>query len=287
MNLIIAAFFRMFVIAFAAMPFRPIYLFSDFLAFVLQYLVRYRVQVVRSNLRKAIPGITGCAKRRLIRGIYRNLTDVLVESMKAFTLSADELSRRHFIVNPEVLEPFRLQGRSVIVVTGHYGNWEWGSFSPALQMKFQVVGFYKPMRNPYIDRYVRRSRERFGTYLASIRETTMTFEKFTGVPCIFLMAADQNPTKKHLAHRTEFLGIDTPFLHGPEKHCRQNDCVLAYADVRRIKRGYYQVEITVLTEHPGELPEGEPTRRFAKKLESVILENPANWLWTHKRWKSG
>ncbi len=287
MNLPVAWLFRLFVIAFSAMTFRMIYIFSDLLAFILQYLVRYRIDVVRSNLTKAIPGITGGERRKLIRAIYRNLSDVLVESMKAFTMSAKELSRRHFIVNPETIEPYRLRGRSVIVVTGHYGNWEWGAFSPALQTNFQVVGFYKPMRNPYIDRYARSSRERFGTYLASIHETTLTFEKFARVPCIYLMAADQNPTKKHLAHRIEFLGIDTPFLHGPEKHCRQNDCVMAYADVRRVKRGFYQVEITVLTDKPGELPEGEPTRRFAKKLESVILENPSNWLWTHKRWKSG
>jgi KDO2-lipid IV(A) lauroyltransferase len=286
MKFLSALFFYLLVFLFALIPFRLVYLLSDLNAFLLRHVFGYRKKVILGNLAMIFPELTGREQEQLVGRIYRNLSDIIIEGIKAFFMTRCQVNRRHVIRNPEILEPFYQQGRGVIVVTGHYGNWEWGAFSPSLQTPYTVIGFYKPIRNPMIDSFVRRSRARFGARLASIYETARTFEENQGKPVIYLMAADQYPPNLEKAHTVTFLGRPTPFLHGPEKYARLNDCVVVYVDIRRQKRGYYKMELSVLTETPSELPVGEITRRFAAKLESVIREDPANWLWSHKRWKS-
>lgn len=191
------------------------------------------------------------------------------------------------IINPEILEPFFNEGQSIIGVTGHYANWEWGTLAPSIQTRFNIVAFYKPINNKYIDKLVRRNRSRFGTTLASIDETTLTFEKFKDTKTIFLMAADQGmpPKFAERAYWIQFLNRDTPFLHGMEKHARLNNYPVVFVDIQRIKRGFYILELSVLTTKPHELKEGELTEKYARKLESAILKTPENWLWSHNRWK--
>jgi KDO2-lipid IV(A) lauroyltransferase len=150
-----------------------------------------------------------------------------------------------------------------------------------------VIAFYKPMSNKYIDRFGRWSRSRFGTTLVSIKETSVTFEKFRNTKSLFLMAADQGMPKQFSdrAYWIKFLNHEIPFLHGMEKHARINNLPVIYIDVQRERRGWYTVELTVLTTNPGELENGKLTEMYAGKLESVILKKPENWLWSHNRFK--
>jgi KDO2-lipid IV(A) lauroyltransferase len=101
------------------------------------------------------------------------------------------------------------------------------------------------------------------------------------------MAADQGMPKEFSSRAfwIQFLNHDTPFLHGMEKHSRLNNLPVIYIDVQRIKRGYYTVELSVLTTKPLELKEGALTEMYARKLESIILKKPENWLWSHNRFK--
>lgn len=225
----------------------------------------------------------------MVKLVYKNLADVFLEGVKAFAMTTRQVVLRHKLVNPEVLNQFYQSGRSVIGVTAHYGNWEWGSLSASLQTSFNTVAFYKRIDNPYIDRFVLRSRSKFGTTLASINETAETFEKYSSIPTAFLMAADQRTIRSKLdaAYWIDFLGIDTPFLHGPEKYARAYNLPVIYINVQRRRRGFYEIELSVLTENPSELPDGEITRRYAKKLEEVIRKQPENWLWSHRRWRLG
>ena len=285
MNLILSFFFIFFIFFIGIFPFFILYLFSDFICFLLYRVFGYRKKVILQNLKETLPEITGKEKQKLVHQIYRNLTDIIIEGIKSFVMTSKQVNERHKIINPEILEPYFESGKSIIAVTGHYCNWEWGSLSASLQTKHQVVGFYKPMSNKYIDRFMRWSRSRFGTALASIKETTKTFENFQNQPCIFLMAADQNPSNKNAAIWVDFLGRDTAFLHGPEKHARNNNYTVMYIDIKRVKRGYYSVELSILADNPIELEKEELTNRFAAKLEKTILNKPSNSLWSHKRWK--
>ncbi len=287
MNLLLAFIFFIFVFLFGLFPFFLLYQLSNLLYLFIYLIFGYRKEVVIQNLKKCFPEKNEKEINKLLPTIYKNLSDNIVEGIKAFTMTRKQIVKRHKILNPELLNDYYESVQSIIAVTGHYCNWEWGSLSASLQTDYTVVGLYKPLSNKWIDSFMRWSRTRYGTVLASINKTTSTFKELRNTPTVFLMAADQSPGNKYKsnAYWINFLGRDTAFLHGPEKHARANNYPVIYIDVQRKKRGYYTIELSVLADKPSELEDGKITSRFANKLESVIYKEPANWLWSHRRWK--
>ena len=170
-------------------------------------------------------------------------------------------------------------------VRGHFNNWEWGSLSAGKQLKHRIVALYLPLNNKWIDRFVRWIRARSGTTLASIFETSHTFEKYKKQNTLFLLVADQSPSNPKKSYWVDFMGRKTAFLHGPERHAKFNELPVFFIDIQRTKRGHYTAEFSLLCENPKELAEGELTRMYAGKLEHQITENPECWLWSHRRWK--
>lgn len=267
-------------------PFFILYPLSNLVSFVLYRIVRYRKSVVRENLSRSFPQLDTKSLRRLERLSYKNLSDVLLEGIKGFTMTRGQIRRRHFVVNPEILDPFKAEGRTVISLPSHYGNWEWGSLSPGLFIKdYKIVAFYKPLTNPYADRFVRKNRSRTGTMLASIYKTNATFDSLKNERSAYIMAADQSPSNAKNVVWVNFLGIETAFLHGPEKYATKYNYPVFFVDNQRIKRGFYRLELSLLSDNPAELEPGEITRRYAGKLEEAILKKPENWLWSHRRYK--
>ena len=287
MNILIAILFIIFIFIFGLIPFFLLYQLSNLFYLFIYQIFGYRKKVIIKNLKNCFPEKNDKEIKKILPAIYMNLTDIIVEGIKAFTMRPTQIVRRHKILNPELLKEYFKSGKSIIAVTGHYCNWEWGSLSASLQTDYKVVGLYKPLSNKWIDSFMRWSRTRCGTAMASISETTSTFKALKDTPTVFLMAADQSPGNKYKdkSYWLNFLGLDTAFLHGPEKHAKANNYTVMYIDVQRKKRGYYTIELSVLADNPSELKDGEITSRFAKKLESVINNQPANWLWSHNRWK--
>jgi KDO2-lipid IV(A) lauroyltransferase len=287
MNLLSAIFFLAGIIFIWLLPVPVLYGFSDFIRFIVFRIFGYRLEVVKKNLKGSFPDKTEKELNKITQLFYKNLADIFIEGIWAFTMSKKQIRKRYHIINPEILEPFSNCDQSIIGVTGHYSNWEWGSLCANILTEFKIVAFYKRINNRYIDNLVKRNRSRFGTTLASINETSLTFEKYKGIKTIFLMAADQGMPKKFVdkAFWIFFLNRDTPFLHGMEKHSRQNNLPVIYLDVQRVKRGYYTVELSILTDRPLDLQVGKLTEMYARKLESVIIKKPENWLWSHRRWK--
>lgn len=272
---------------FGILPFSLLYLFSDILRFFLQNIFQYRRSIVKENLTKAFPDKSEIEIKRLEKKVYLNLSDVLVEGLKSFLMTKRQIIKRHKVINLDILDKYIKSGQSLIGVTAHYGNWEWGSLSSSLQIDAHVVAFYKKLKNSYVDRFVRRSRMKFGTTLASIVNTAESFSKYAESKTVFIMAADQSTIKRNLkiSYWYNFLGRETAFLHGPEKYARLYNLPVVYIDIQRIKRGFYELELSVLVDNPSELPEGEITRLYAQKLEDVIRKKPENWLWSHRRWR--
>lgn len=287
MNLPGALLFFLAVLFIWVLPVPLLYAFSDLLRSIIYRIIGYRRDVVKKNLAGSFPGISEKELKRITLLFYRNLADILIEGIWAFTISRKQIINRYGIINPEVIKPYSESGQSIIGVTGHYANWEWGSLSASLQTDFNVVAFYKPINNKLIDKFVRWSRSRFGTTLAAIHETSLTFEKNRNIKSLFLMAADQGMPEKFSkkAYWIYFLNHDIPFLHGMEKHARMNNLPVIFINIQRVRRGCYTVELSLLTDAPIELEEGVLTEMYARKLESIILEKPENWLWSHRRFK--
>lgn len=285
MNFLLTIAFLLFVFIIGLIPFRLLYVFSDLIRFILHRVFGYRKTVITDNLRKCFPGLSEAELDALIVATYKNLADVTVEGIKAFSLTPRQVKKRHRITNPELIDTYLAQGKSIIAVPAHFNNWEWGSLSPGLFSQYPIFALYKPLSNKYIDRFVKWNRSKFGTTLSSIYKTGFLFENTSGTPSVYIMAADQSPSNARKSYWVDFMGRETAFLHGPEKYARHFDYPVIYGNVQRIKRGYYTLELSVLTDTPRELPEGEITRLYAAKLEELIRKSPGSWLWSHRRWK--
>jgi len=286
MKFLSAVFFKVFVLFVGILPYRVLYIVSDFLSFILKNVIGYRKNVAEVNLKKAFPDKSPEALQKIINLSYKNLSDMLIEGIKAFTISRKQTIRRFYVKNPEVFEPFCHQEKGVLLVLGHYANWEWAVLSAPLYLCFKnIITFYKPLNNPFIDRYIQKNRTRTGTKLISIIATAATFRKYEKKPAIYVLVADQSPSNPNKSIWVPFLKRDTAFLHGPEYYAKYYSLPIVFADIQRIKRGFYEAELTVLTTKPDSLPDGEITRLYASKLEEIIYKKPEDWLWSHKRWK--
>ena len=278
-------FLRFMIILVGFMPFSVMYLFSDLVYFIIYHVIGYRRKVVHANLSSSFPEKDEAEIRKLTVKYYHHLCDISLESIKGFTMSGKELIRRHHILNPELGDYYFDKGISSIAVPAHYNNWEWGSLSPGLQLKYPIVGFYKPLSNHLVDKFVKTHRAKFNTKLASIGETAITFTDLVAKPNAFLMASDQSPSNLKDSYWFDFLNQDTPWLHGPEKYARKYNLPVVYVDIQKVKRGFYDLKLILLTDDPSSLPDGEITRLYVQQLEKAILNEPAYWLWSHKRWK--
>ena len=286
MNLILTGVAWFFIILVSLLPFRVLHIFSDVVRFFIQRVFGYRKTVIQNNLRRCFPEKSAKEIDTLTTAAYKNLTDVMVEGFKAFTISRRQLVRRHKILNPELLDQLSATSGSFIATPCHYGNWEWGALAPAVQIKkFRFVAFYTPLSNPYLDRRIRRNRSRTGTLLASTRATSRTFEELNGTTSAFIMAADQSPSNPDRAIWVDFFGQKTAFLNGPEKHARQHNLPVVFADIRRVKRGFYTLQLSLLEGNPQSAAPKAITQAYAHRLEEIIRHDPGNWLWSHKRWK--
>ena len=261
------------------------YVFSDTLYLLIYQIIGYRRRVVAENLSSSFPEMNREEILQLTKKFYHHLCDITLESIKGFTLTQEELVCRHHFLNPELADHFFDKGVSAISLPGHYNNWEWGSLSPDMQLKYPIVGFYKPMSNKLIDAFVKRHRAKFNTRLASIRETALTFNELSAKPTAYIMAADQSPSNVENAYWFDFLHHDTAWLHGPEKYARKYNWPVIYVDIQKVKRGFYELKLVLLTENPASLPDGEITRLYSQHLKNSILQEPAYWLWSHRRWK--
>ncbi|MBI9068614.1 MAG: lysophospholipid acyltransferase family protein [Salinivirgaceae bacterium] len=287
MNKVIFVFFYLGINLFRIIPFYILYKIGYVFYVIIYYLVGYRKSVVADNLSKCFSDKTIKEIKKLCKAFYKyNLSDIFVEGLKGFTMSQKQFHMRYKLLNPEILDEYYENNQDVIAVASHYGNWEWGIQAVNGQLKHQAAALYKPLSNKLIENYTKKLRENSGMKLVSIYDTKEYFQSKKDKPVVYIMAADQFPggmMKK--AIWVDFLGRETPCLHGPESYARFNNLPLIFFDVKRVKRGFYEMEIVKLVDHPEKEDLGQITAKYMHILEKTIMEKPENWLWTHKRWK--
>jgi Kdo2-lipid IVA lauroyltransferase/acyltransferase len=284
-DLLTYVFFRFFVFLFRLTPFRALYILSDFLKFLFYHVVGYRKKVVYANLANSFPGKDPEEIKRIAGGFYSHLCDVLIESIKSFSMSEEEVAARYKFFNTGFLDELYGQNRSVIVVAGHYNNWEWAGIASGTQMRHRPVGFYKPLSNRYVDAFMQRTRVKGRSVLVSINDTVEVFRTNWGEPAAFYMISDQSPSSTRLAYWVNFMNQETATLHGPEKYARVNNYPVVFVDVQKVKRGFYTVEFLPLCMEPLKTKTGEITQMFMTRLEEQIRKDPQYYLWSHRRWK--
>lgn len=267
------------------LPFRLFYFFSDFVFFVLFYVVGYRKRVVSENLARAFPGKSKKELKKIKKEFYRHMCDMFLEMVKTLNLSKEELKERYKIINIEVLQDI-VKDKSVLIVCSHYANWEWNvSINNYVNAKGYAV--YQKIGNSYFDDLIKKIRAKWNTTLITQQETVKTVYRNVqnGVISAYGMVSDQSPQVKRAQYWSEFMGVKVPIFNGPESMARKLDLAVVFLKVSKVKRGYYQAEFIPITTSGKQTKEHQITDQFLRLTEDQIREKPEYYLWTHKRWK--
>ncbi len=266
-------------------PLGLLYFFSNIVYFLAFNFVRYRRKVVRKNLLTAFPNKSEAELKQIEKGFYKHFIDFIFESIKAVSISSKEVLKRTSIKNPELLERLFAEDKNVIVTCGHYNNWEFYSLSLPKLTAYTTYSIYQPLKNKFYDQILFNSRTRNGMNLIGTKDIIPFFSATSDEKKMVIIVNDQSPSNLQSAYWNTFLNQETGWNNGPEKLARKYDYTVLFGHSKKLKRGYYEVEFTVISEKPSELEVGEITNIYAQLLERLIEEKPEFWLWSHKRWK--
>lgn len=280
-------FVRLLVAVFYLLPYKTIYLFSDLVYLFLYKIFAYRRKIVEINIENSFPQKTNKEREFIIKNFYHYLSDLLIETIKSMSMSKSTLNKHLTIKNQEIVNEYFLKNQSIICVTAHYGNWEYGMLSCHSQMLHNTSTLYLPLTNKYTERYLLKRRQRFGMNLIPNQNTKNIFSTLdsTNNHIAVIMAADQSPSNLNRAIWLNFLNQETACIHGPEYYSRKYNLPIVYIKISKTKRGYYTLDFEKLIENPKLYSEEEITKCYFNKLEKDIIDKPECWLWSHRRWK--
>lgn len=269
-------------------PFPIAYAMSSLWYVLLYHVVRYRRKVVRDNLTHAFAQKSAKEIKSIEKQFYRNFTDLFVEACKMLNNNCEDLGRRVRYTNPELLQKLYNEHKSVAVVTGHSGNWEWLGKTLHLHTQHNIIAVYKKLSNPYFDKFFQQIRKKYTTDDEHIVEMNSTMRQLITMReknNIVYLIADQSPRGIDTDYWTNFFSRDTAWFVGPEKIAKGLNYAVVFAQMKRCGRGRYEVTLQELTLTPKEEDDNQIMESFVRSLEHFIEENPDNWLWSHRRWK--
>ena len=278
--------------AFSLLPLSVLYFLADYVIYPLvRYVARYRLKLVRKNIRLSFPEKSEEEQNAIIDAFYHHFADILVEIMYGYRVSDGEMRERVVFENMEVLEDLARQKHGVIAYLGHMCNWEWiadvgKQFADKSIVEYNV---YRKQKNQKSDQAMLLLRSKRG---GECVEKSVLLRKLVQLrhadhPFVIGLIADQKPSPRNAHTWTTFLHQDTSFLDGGEVLARKFDMGVVYANITSPKRGYYRIHFEVITDEPQSMPENEITLSYARMIEANIRQQPERWLWTHNRWKWG
>lgn len=277
---------------FSLLPISVLYLLSDYVIYPLvRYVARYRLKLVRKNIRLSFPEKSEKERKEIINAFYHHFSDLLVEVMYSYRVSDEEMRERVVFENMEVLEDLARKKHGVIAYLGHMCNWEWladvgKQFADKSIVEYNV---YRKQKSAKADEAMLLLRSKRG---GECVEKNVLLRKLVQLrhadhPFVIGLIADQKPSPRNAHTWTTFLNQDTSFLDGGEVLSRKFDLGVVYANITSPKRGYYRIHFEVITDDPQSMPENEITLAYARLIEANICQQPERWLWTHNRWKWG
>jgi len=265
------------------LPMRVLYIFSDAFFVFAYHIVGYRRWLVMENLYHAFPEKTELELKQICKTFYRSFCDQWIETLKLVSMSENALNKR-ISGNWEVFEQLHNAGKNTYALLGHTFNWEWANVACQYNALQQFAGVYMPVKNKAFDRLMQRIRKRGNGILISMMSKKSGFQQLEGRYMVGLIA-DQNPSNLKSAVWLPFMNREAPFFKGPEQLARRDKAAVVFAGIKKVKRGNYEVKLELLTDDASQTQSGSIMQQYVNFMERQLREQPANWLWTHRRWK--
>jgi len=268
------------------LPMKVLYIKSDILYVLMYYIIGYRKKVVLDNLKLSFPENSDKELIKISKKFFKHFIDLIMESVKAFSISEKQLLKRYKYINPELINKYAKEGRSIALVGAHQANWEWSLGMP-LVLDINPFGAYTKLNNKYFEKVIRNSREKYGFkgYKTSdfIKGMQKNFKDNT--QGLYLLLSDQSPQIHKTYYWREFFGVKVPIHTGAEMLSKRFNLVVINYVSKKIKRGYYEVEFQLITDSPKEFKDYQITDKYTDLTENNIKQQPELYLWSHRRFK--
>ena len=275
-----------FIWVISKLPFPLLYLFSDFVCFLVYTIFSYRKKVVRENIALTLPHLSEIERLNIEKKFYHYMCDMFLEMVKTMSISQKEMEKRFVFTNLDLYLDLEKKGKSIALLCAHYASYEW-AVSMNYHIKFEGYGIYKKLSNTYFDTLAKNIRSKFKAKLITTRETISTIEKNkrNDILGVYGLASDQSPQKSRAYHWNHFMGIEVPVHTGAEMLAKRFDMNVIFLKNKKVKRGYYEATFELMADNPTDEPNFSISDDFLKRVENQILEAPEFYLWTHNRWK--
>ena len=286
MDLLIYIFFYPFIWVISRLNFSLIYIISDILYYPMYYIFSYRKNVVRKNLELAFPEKSIKERKEIEKNNYRNLIDIFLETFKSTNIKEEELKKRFVFKNAEILNKIYNNNQDVIVMCSHYCSWEW-VFGIRNITDFKINAIYKELSNNYFDKLTKKRRSQFGANMIKTKDTFREISRLSKLkPLNFYgFASDQSPKLKKAVYWGNFFNNWVPIHVGAEVIAKKYNMAIVFMDVQKLKRGYYEASLKLITENPNEFKDFELTDIYIDLVEKQVSKKPEYYTWTHKRFK--
>ena len=283
-------------------PLKFHYFMGDILSWIAEKLLRYRTDVVWINISRSFPEMKYKELKKVYKDFYRHFGEIFAETIWFAAATYKRLFKSGIVTvtNPEEINEMFLSTPSMTVLSTHCGNWElMGGFigyrtSSGVKVAIEeehIQVVYKKLSNPVSDEVFRRNRvaalEEVGTSCeiesSNILRQTL---KQKDERKVYIYPTDQAPYRKAGKHPIgEFMSQPTNVMLGSVGvACKLSHSVM-YMKMKRVERGRYEMTLIPICRDASQLTPEELMRKYYDLLEEEIRETPANWLWTHKRWK--
>ena len=275
---------------FAAMPYWFKYYVVENLIFVLlRYCLRYRMKVVKSNLRNSFPEKDERELAVIRRRFYRTLAEIFVDTINLAGLTPEK-GRSLLTVKGLEEQKERVGGRDWIAMTAHFGCWEYCSFWGLYDPTQIVVAVYHPLRSRIVEAFYQRLRNGDYATTVAMKESLRFYLRnraggIGGRNLVMGLIADQNPPRRPDSRWFRFLNQDTIFFDGGEKLALRCQLPVYFVKMERLRRGRYEMSFELIYDGKEEVAEYEITQRYVRMLEAEIRRRPELWMWSHRRWK--
>ncbi len=235
---------------------------------------------VHSNLKLVFPDMEQEERNRILRGCVDNFGRVFAEAYSTVQFVERVACRPPGGPGLQEIEKAKLRGQPVLLVTGHFGNYEAGRVQ-LIRRGHSVGGVYRAMNNAYFNRHYVRTMERIGRPVFPRGGSgTKGFVKFVKEGGLAVVLNDQYSGE---GEELGFMGLPTMTNTGVARLAVRFDALLVpFYGTRRSNGLDFDVEYELPIEH-GDV--SGMTQALNDSLEARVRANPEQWYWIHRRWK--
>jgi len=261
--------------------------FSVPLTYLFFYLIPIRKDVVINNLRKAFPEFDNQKIIKTAFNCYKNFIISLIEILSVPRLQKEDIIDMLPVTNADLITEKYNDGKGVILLSAHFGNWEFIALSVSCRINIPLHIVVKPQRNPYVNDWLNRIRTKWINKIVPLGISVRQIYKELKEKNLIAMAADQRGHAE--GPRVKFFNISTAIYPGPAMLAVKTGAPLIYG--LAVRQPDYSFKVILEEINFNNLPENddekilEISQRHTSFLEKYIRMYPEQWLWMHKIWK--